>query len=45
MSPEQMKGGIPYNEKIDIWALGLITYELISGGKYPFSTKPDELYK
>jgi len=45
MAPEMMKGGIPYNEKIDIWALGLITYELISGGIFPFSSKPDVLRK
>ena len=31
MAPEIMKGQ-QYNEKIDIWALGLIAYELITGG-------------
>ena len=42
MAPETMKGK-EYTEKIDIWALGLIAYELITGGCFPFSTKIKEL--
>ena len=44
MAPELMKGQ-KYNEKIDIWAIGLITYELLTGGKFPFSTDPHGLKK
>ena len=42
MAPETMKGK-EYTEKIDVWALGLIAYELITGGCFPFSTKIKEL--
>ena len=42
MAPEQMKC-VPYNEKIDIWAIGLITFELLTYGDFPFSSKIDEL--
>ena len=38
MAPEIIKRKTNYNEKIDIWALGLITYELLTGGDFPFST-------
>jgi len=37
-----MKGDY-YNEKIDIWALGLIAWELITGGGYPFKNDMSEL--
>ena len=42
MSPEQLKGDF-YDEKIDIWAAGLITYELLTGGDFPFGTNVKEL--
>ena len=38
MAPEIMNRKSNYDEKIDIWALGLITYELLTGGAFPFST-------
>ena len=44
MAPELMKGQ-NYNEKIDIWAVGLITYELLTGGKFPFSMEAHALRK
>ena len=25
-----------YDETVDLWALGMITYHMISGGKFPF---------
>jgi len=42
MAPELIKSET-YNEKVDIWALGLVTYELICGGEYPFSSNAIEL--
>ena len=30
MAPELIKQ-IPYNEKVDVWALGCITYNLVAG--------------
>ena len=29
-SPEQLSGG-EYNEKIDIWGIGILAYELLTG--------------
>ena len=29
-SPEQLNGG-EYNEKIDIWGIGILAYELLTG--------------
>ena len=29
----------PYNEKIDVWALGVIAFYLLSGGNFPFKSK------
>lgn len=34
MSPEKIEGK-PYNDKSDIWSLGLLLYELATGN-YPF---------
>ena len=34
LAPQVLKG--EYDEKCDIWALGVITYQLFSGGDYPF---------
>ena len=34
LAPQVIKG--QYDEKCDIWALGVITYQLFSGGDYPF---------
>lgn len=41
-SPEQLKGaGFPGGQKSDMWALGVLFYEALSGN-YPFATsKPD----
>lgn len=36
MAPEIMKNK-PYDKKVDIWSLGVITFQLIYG-KLPFST-------
>ena len=36
MAPELVKGAI-YDEKIDIWALGILVYYLFSKGVYPFA--------
>ena len=35
MAPELMKGQ-NYDSKVDTWALGAITYILLSGGEFPF---------
>lgn len=37
MAPELVKRQ-PYNEKIDVWSLGVITYQLLSG-KTPFESR------
>ena len=37
MAPELIKH-IKYNEKVDVWSLGIITYQLLSG-KTPFDGK------
>ena len=34
IAPEVMK--MAYNEKCDIWSLGVIAYQLFSQGEYPF---------
>jgi serine/threonine protein kinase len=39
MAPEIYKG--VYNEKVDIWSLGIIIYKLVFGC-YPFNTKTKE---
>jgi len=35
MAPEIFKGG--YNEKVDIWSIGIITFEMLTGD-VPFSS-------
>ena len=35
MAPEIVTGRA-YENKVDIWALGVLTYVLLSGGKFPF---------
>ena len=37
MAPELVKRE-PYNEKVDVWSLGVITYQLLSG-KTPFESR------
>lgn len=44
MCPEVLKGE-EYNEKADVWALGIITYEL-TFGRVPFAIlNPNDLGK
>lgn len=42
MSPEQAWGGIagPIDERSDIWALGIMLYETVTEGAYPYSLEP-----
>ena len=35
MAPEIVHGKV-YDSKVDLWALGVLTYCLLSGGKFPF---------
>ena len=37
MAPELVKRE-PYNEKVDVWSLGVISYQLLSG-KTPFESR------
>ena len=43
MAPELIKAKeenkFEYDEKIDVWAIGVITYYLMSEGKFPFPGK------
>ena len=44
LSPELIKGS-PYDEKVDIWAVGVLLYELLLGDS-PFQVNdPQELFK
>lgn len=44
MAPEIIKGEV-YNEKVDVWSIGVITYMLLSGrNPFPGQTK-DEVKK
>jgi len=42
MSPEQAWGGVsgPVDERSDVWALGIMLYEIVTGGEYPFDMGP-----
>lgn len=46
MSPEQAWGGVArqVNQETDIWALGIMLYEIVTDGDYPYSLKstPDK---
>lgn len=40
MAPEMVKKGKKeYNEKVDVWAIGVTAFYLLSNGKYPFYGK------
>ena len=41
MAPEIIKQEV-YDEKVDIWAVGIITYMLVTGDKNPFNAHSKE---
>lgn len=44
LSPQIIKGA--YDEKCDIWALGVVAYQLFSGGDFPFDGENEvKVYK
>jgi len=36
MAPEQLRGGVGADGRTDVWALGLVAFELMTGGSGPF---------
>jgi serine/threonine protein kinase len=43
MSPEQAWGGVsrPISDRSDLWSLGVMLYEILTDGAYPYSTEPE----
>lgn len=41
-SPEILKGNSSYDEKCDIWSIGIITYLLFSQGEFPFDGNSEQ---
>jgi aurora kinase len=40
--PPEMLWGSPYTQKVDLWSLGVLIFELASGGINPFSPKDED---
>lgn len=39
MAPEVVAFNHEYTKKVDIWSIGIIMYEILTGGKHPLYVK------